>query len=92
MDDPKAEGDYHAQISIAIENTVGKRNFTSDSYFKKDLGLSSIDLIDFFFELERTIGRKIDARQLLLALIPGSKGKDDLTVGNLVQYLKTLGK
>jgi acyl carrier protein len=63
---------------------------TSDSKLVGDLGLESIDLLDVSSELENTVGREIDFREVAEAASKKSGQRIDmkgLTVSHLIEFL-----
>jgi len=53
-------------IETAIRNVVNNQNLTvkSDSRLVEDLGLESIDLLDLSSELENSLGKELDFREV----------------------------
>jgi acyl carrier protein len=57
----------------------------------EDLGLESIDFVDFIFELEKAVNLKIDIVHLSVALSQGTaKRFREVKVADIAAYLKTL--
>lgn len=64
---------------------------TGESRFMDDLGLESIDLLDLSSELENSIGKELDFKDL--AEYSKNNGgtatsMKDITVNNLIQYIE----
>jgi acyl carrier protein len=57
----------------------------------EDLGLESIDFVDFIFELEKAVNLKIDIVHLSVALSQGTaKRFREVKVADIASYLKNL--
>ncbi len=62
---------------------------TADSKIVEDIGLESIDFVDFVFELEQELGFHIDISDLSISLSKESgKRFRQVTVGEIVSYLE----
>lgn len=68
-----------------------KFSITADMKIVEDLGLESIDFVDFIFELEKLLNIRIDIVHLSVALSQGTaKRFREVKVSDIANYLKTL--
>lgn len=64
---------------------------TPETKIIEDLGLESIDFVDFIFELEKLIGKHIDIVRLSVALSQGTNKRfREVRIKDLAEYLDTL--
>jgi acyl carrier protein len=80
-------------IETAIRNVVNNQNLTVkvDSRLVEDLGLESIDLLDLSSELENSIGKELDFREVAEYATPKSGGPADLKsikVSDIIEYIQ----
>lgn len=61
---------------------------TGDSRISEDLGLESIDFVDFIFELEKLTKIRLDIVQMTVAISEGSSKRfREVKVSDIVDYL-----
>jgi acyl carrier protein len=66
-------------------------SITADMKIIEDLGLESIDFVDFIFELEKFVNIRIDIVHLSVALSRGTaKRFREVKVSDIANYLKNL--
>jgi acyl carrier protein len=80
-------------IEAAIRNVVNNQNLTvkSESRLVEDLGLESIDLLDLSSELENSLGKELDFREVAEFANPKSHGPADLKgikVSDIIEYIQ----
>lgn len=80
-------------IEIAIRTVLNNQNLTvkSDSRLVEDLGLESIDLLDLSSELENSIGKELDFREIAEYASEQSGRPADLRsikVSNMIEYIQ----
>lgn len=63
---------------------------TAEMKIVEDLGLESIDFVDFIFELEKAANLRIDIVHLSVALSKGSRRFRAIKISDIAQYLQTL--
>lgn len=81
-----------SEISKVIRDVVNNPSLTvtADSKLVGDLGLESIDLLDVSSELENTVGREIDFREVAETMSKSTGQTVDmkgLTVNHVIQFL-----
>ncbi|MFA6237031.1 MAG: phosphopantetheine-binding protein [Bacteriovorax sp.] len=68
-----------------------KTPITPETKIVEDLGLESIDFVDFIFELEKIVNLRIDIVQLSIALSKGTtKRFREVRVADIANYLKNI--
>jgi acyl carrier protein len=80
-------------IEIAIRTVVNNQNLTvrADSRLVEDLGLESIDLLDLSSELENSIGKELDFREIVEYATAQSGRPADLRsikVSDMIEYIR----
>jgi acyl carrier protein len=81
------------KIETAIRNVVNNQTLIvkSDSRLVEDLGLESIDLLDLSSELEDSIGRELDFREVAEYAKANSGRPADLKsikVSDMIEYIQ----
>mgnify|MGYP001367781513 CR=1 FL=1 len=87
------ETEVLAVIESAIRNVVNNQNLQvkADSRLVEDLGLESIDLLDVSSELENSIGKEIDFREVAeFAKAKSGRPADlkSLKVQDMIDYIQ----
>lgn len=87
-----AQTEYFSEVSKVIRDVVNNQSLaiTADSKLVSDLGLESIDLLDVSSELENTVGREIDFREVAESVSKKTGQTIDmksLTVNHLIEFL-----
>jgi acyl carrier protein len=80
-------------IETAIRNVVNNQSLTvkGDSRLVEDLGLESIDLLDLSSELENSIGKELDFREVAEHAMAKSGRPADLKsikVSDMIEYIQ----
>ncbi|MGZ3692964.1 MAG: acyl carrier protein [Bdellovibrionota bacterium] len=83
-----SQKNLHESVRLALSQVTGNDNIECQSFLKKDLGITSIDIIDLFFEIERSLGKKLNVRHLFLTSSLGELGKNDMRVKEFIEYLE----
>lgn len=81
------------QTIKALQSICGKNanQINSETKIMEDLGLESIDFVDFVFELERVSGVQIDITQLSIQLSSKTGRRfREINVGAVAEYLEKL--
>lgn len=80
------------KIILALKNFCpDNSNINSETKIIEDLGLESIDFVDFIFELEKLTGNHIDMVKLSVSLSQGTNKRfREVKVKDLAAYLETL--
>jgi len=84
--------EYLSEVSKVIRDVVNNQSLVvnADSKLVADLGLESIDLLDVSSELENTVGREIDFREVAESASKKTGQTIDmkgLTVNHLIEFL-----
>lgn len=86
--------DFYLESTISILQKFCpdvKSSINSETKIIEDLGLESIDFVDFIFELEKIVNLRIDIVQLSVALSKGtSKRFREVRVADVAKYLNNL--
>ncbi len=82
-----------SQVETAIRTVLNSKDLEikPESKLAGDLGIESIDLLDISCELEKSLGRELDFKELAKH-VSSTKGINakDLAVGDVVEYIGTL--
>ena len=85
------EGEVFGFVATAIKTVLNSKDLAvkSESKLAADLGIESIDLLDISCELEKSIGRELDFKELAKH-VTATKGVSakDLAVGDVVAYIQ----
>jgi acyl carrier protein len=68
--------------ALDFVKTIDRGQLSESSYVMDNLGLDSIDVLDFFFEVEKKMARQID-----LSAPIGKERNPDFSIGDLIDYL-----
>lgn len=86
-------------IETAIRNVVNNQNLAVrvDSRLVEDLGLESIDLLDLSSELESSIGKELDFREVaeyakaksgITLVVMGPADLKSIKVSDMIEYIQ----
>lgn len=91
----KRDEDYLNDIGESVARVLGNKQIkiSMDMYFKKDLGLSSLDVVDVGFELEQITGLQVRLNDVFLAQeAKGIHKAQDVFIRDIAHYLVQLGE
>ncbi len=85
------ETELYTFVETAIKTVLNRKDLTMkpETKLAGDLGIESIDLLDISCELEKSIGRELDFRELAkhVASTKGTNAKD-IAVRDVVDYIQ----
>lgn len=87
------EQEVLGHVDKAIKTVLNNPSLqvTPEAKLIDDLGIESIDLLDISSELEKSVGRELDFKELTQKASQNQgRSARDLSVGDLVSYLSTL--
>ncbi|MCM2277006.1 MAG: phosphopantetheine-binding protein [Oligoflexia bacterium] len=87
------KADPMATIKLALEEVLEKEvSLGPETRFRSDLGVQSIDVVDFLFVLEKRMERRIDVEAFFQFLAKRESGSlRDILVGDVIAFLSTSG-
>ena len=83
--------EIQAQVDKAIRTVLNNPSLVIqlESKLIDDLNIESIDLLDISSELEKTVGRELDFKELSKQVTAGRSARD-MRVGDVVNYLHSI--
>ncbi|MBL7686915.1 MAG: acyl carrier protein [Bdellovibrionaceae bacterium] len=77
-------------LTVIVDRPVA--SLTIDMSLADDFGLESIEILDFFVEVEQRLGRPIDLIELLRSRTSTSNYSKDICIRDIVEFIESKEK